>query len=130
MNLRKIVAIVAAAALFVVAPAVIPLKPVQEPVRVASIITPCGVASWQPLDSANARPPMLIPCAGPQSVAPTWPIIVGLLSAGSVILNSFIVSQQQCRELTQQEALNSIFMPFVGMAFNENKSKCKIKIKH
>lgn len=48
-----------------------------------------------------------------------------MVAAGSVILNGFIVSQQQCRELTSQEALNSILMPFIGMAFNQNKNMCR-----
>jgi hypothetical protein len=40
-------------------------------------------------------------------------------------LNGTIVSQTQCREPTSQEAAASIFLPFIGMAFNQHNSKCR-----
>ena len=53
MRLQKIVAMIAAAAVFVVAPSVIPMKRAQAPVHVASA-APCGVITWVPVDSALA----------------------------------------------------------------------------
>ena len=47
-----------------------------------------------------------------------------MLGTVSVMVNAMIVGRTQCRELTQQEAWSSIFLPFIGMYFNQNNNKC------
>ena len=120
MSVRKLVVTAIAAFAFVVAPSIVPIKPAATPVRVA-FLSPCAPVSWMPVDTAHAQ----VPCGAPIAAAPTWPIIAGMLSVGSVILNAAIVSQTQCRELTQQEAVTSLLLPFVAIAMNQQKSKCK-----
>jgi hypothetical protein len=114
MKIRKIVATTTVASLFFMAPSVIPVK---------AGIAPCGVAiTWTTADSAFAFPAP-IPC--PTFAAPTpWIAILVGAGAGSVILNAIIVSNTQCRELTQQETILSIFLPFLGIAMDQQINKC------
>ncbi|MGA2566371.1 MAG: hypothetical protein ABSF41_06035 [Pseudolabrys sp.] len=42
----------------------------------------------------------------------------------SVILNSIIASQTQCRELTTNEAFMSLFLLFLGIALNQQINHC------
>jgi hypothetical protein len=117
MKLRKIIATVSVAALFFWAPSAIPVK--------ALPVGPCGVGltGWLTADTAFATIPTFIPC--PTYTSPTpWVVIAIGASAVSVILNAIIVSHTQCRELTQQEALSSIFLPFIGIALNKKNNHC------
>jgi hypothetical protein len=112
---RKLVATLVMAAVFFWAPSVIPVR--------ASPPTPCGIPlTWRTADTVYAFP-AVVPC--PPIHAPTpWPVIIGMLSAVSVIVNAAIISRTQCRELTQQEAWSSIFLPFIGMLWNRHLNKC------
>src|SRR5271163_4117783 len=116
MRLRKFVAIVTMAALFFWAPSAIPAR---------AFVTPCGVVvTWLATDTAFAAPPV-VPCpAVPAHTANPWPVVGIMLGTVSVMVNAIIVGRTQCRELTQQEAWSSIFLPFVGMFFNQNNNKC------
>jgi hypothetical protein len=111
MKLRKIEATIMIAALFFWAPSAIPVK---------AFIVPCGVV-WLSADTAFAG--VIVPCPTPTAPTP-WPVIVLGASVVSVILNAAIVSNTQCRELTQQEALSSLLLPFIGFAFNKQNNKC------
>jgi hypothetical protein len=115
MKLRKIVATITIAALFFWAPSAIPVKAVP--------VGPCGIgAFWLTADTAFASVPL--PCP-PIPAGPTpWPVIVIGAAVVSVILNAAIVSNTQCRELTQQEALSSLLLPFIGIAMNQKMNKC------
>jgi hypothetical protein len=117
MKLRKIVATITIAALFFWAPSAIPVK--------ASPFGPCGIVSgWLSADTAFAIEGVGIPCpVSPTTPTPWIPIVIGA-GVVSVILNAIIVSHTQCRELTQQEALSSLFLPFIGIAFDKQNNKC------
>jgi hypothetical protein len=115
MKLRKIVATITIAALFFWAPSAIPVK-------ATGIGIGCGGFSWLTADTALAGV-VFIPCPTPTAPTPWVPIVIGA-SVVSVMLNALIVSKTQCRELTSQEAMSSIFLPFIGMAFNKQNNKC------
>ena len=115
MNFRKIVATITIAAMALLAPAVIPARAVA--------VGPCGLplTGWLPLDSALAVP-LPVPC--PTHTSTPWPVIGIALGTVSVIVNSIIIANTQCRQLTQQEAFASIFLPFIGMAMNGHHNHC------
>ena len=123
VKLRRLVATVTVAALFFAAPSLIPLPVKNAPVRLAAIPT-CGVpVVWRTPDTAEALP--ITPCpVYAHSMGTPWAVIGVGAAAVSVIVNGIIISQTQCRELTQQEAFASIFLPFLGMAFDEHHSHC------
>jgi len=123
MTLRKIVATIAMAAVFFWTPSLIPVRIAQAPVQVASS-GPCGVffITWRTADTAEALP-AYTPCPVGSGPSP-WPVIVIGAGVVSVILNGIIVAQTQCRELTSNEAMASIFLPFLGMAFNQRHNLC------
>jgi hypothetical protein len=54
-----------------------------------------------------------------------WPAFAIIGGAASTILNAVIVWNTQCRELTSEEAMNSAFLPLVGIAFDDQNNKCK-----
>jgi hypothetical protein len=54
-----------------------------------------------------------------------WAAFAIIGGAASTILNAAIVWNTQCRELTSDEAMNSAFMPLVGIAFDDQDNKCK-----
>jgi hypothetical protein len=55
--------------------------------------------------------------------APYAPFAV-VAGAASIMLNAAIVWNTQCRELSLDEAMNSAFLPLVGIAFDQHASKC------
>jgi hypothetical protein len=117
MRIRKLVAVLATAALAFWTPAIIPVK--------ATVVSVgCGlILQYQAVDAAYAAAPLVAPC--PPTHAPTpWPVIVVFASAASVMLNAAIVWNTQCRELTSQEAMTSAFLPLVGIALDAQASKC------
>jgi hypothetical protein len=115
MKLRKIVTSIMIASVFFWAPSMIPVKAGPAP---------CGSFGWTTADTAFAFPasPCFIP--GPKAATP-WGVIALGLSAVSVITSAIIVSRTQCRELTHQEAMSSILLPFIGIAMNKHSSKCR-----
>jgi len=118
MNFRKTVSTAIIAAMFFWAPSVIP-------VRANTGFIGCGGinGTWLTVDTAFATQPTPIPCPPVHTPLP-WVVILFGAAAVSVILNAAIVSQTQCRELSQQEAWSSIFMPFFGIAFNQHNNMC------
>ena len=117
MKLRKIVATITIAVMFFWAPSAIP-------VRAIGIGCGVGALTWLSADTAFAGiAGFPLPCPTPTAPTP-WPVIVMGASVVSVILNAIIVSNTQCRELTQQEALSSLLLPFIGIAFNKHNNKC------
>ena len=124
--LRKTIATVMVAAAFFWAPSAIPTHFSQPQGTQTADLGTCALqtVSWLPTDTAFAYPPtVLVPCYVPPK-APIWPVITGMLGAASVIVNSYYVGHTQCRELTSQEAWSSIFLPFIGIAFNQQNNQC------
>jgi hypothetical protein len=54
-----------------------------------------------------------------------WPAVYIMAGAGSVIANAAYVWNTQCRELSSREAATSAALPFVGIAFDAQASKCR-----
>jgi hypothetical protein len=48
-------------------------------------------------------------------------VIVGVVG---VMVNAIYIWNTQCRELSSQEAVTSTFLPFIGMVFDAQASKC------
>jgi hypothetical protein len=115
---RRFIARILIAAMFFWAPSAIPVR---------AAIAPCGAIitfNWTTADTAFALPAPVAPCPAPPAAAHPWGLLAIGLGAFSVIINGIVISQTQCRELTSQEAAASIFLPFVGMAFNGKHNKC------
>ena len=120
MKLRTVIATATLAALFYWAPSVIPVRVADQPVRVATI--GCIGVVWRTADTAFAG---AVPCpVSMQSAHTPWAVIGLGASVLSVITNAIIVSHTECRELSQQEALTSVFLPFIGIAFNQHHNHC------
>ena len=64
-----------------------------------------------------------MPCPAPGTAPHPWALLLVPLGAFSAIVNGIVVGQTQCRELTQQEAASSLFLPFIGMLFKQNNNK-------
>lgn len=117
MTLRKLFVLAAFSSVFFWAPSVVPVK------AVAASAAPCGVSVvWLTMDTAFAAPPPVTPCPGMKA---PWTVYAIFASAVSVITNAIIVSRTQCRELTQQEAMTSSVLPFVGMLWNKQNNRCR-----
>ena len=110
MNFRKSITMLGIVGLFVAGPSLVPVRPAV------------GVPGFVPADSALASQLQL--AAPATHVATPWaPIVVG---AGivSLFVNGVLVDVTQCRELTQAEAMQSLFLPLVGIALNQHANKC------
>jgi hypothetical protein len=105
------VAVAAAASVAFWTPSVIPVK--AKPI--------CGVVHYQTIDAAYAFPPCPVGGHGPSP----WPAVAIIVGAAGVITNAAWIWHTQCRELSSQEAMTSTFLPFVGMAFDAQASKCR-----
>ena len=78
-----------------------------------------------PTDTALATGGIYVPCPPPPGSPPIpWVGIIFGASVVSVLVNAAIVGKTQCRELTLQEALQSVFMPFIGIWFNQHNNMC------
>ena len=53
-----------------------------------------------------------------------WPAVAVMVGAAGVMTNAAWVWRTQCRELSSQEAMVSTFLPFIGMIFDAQASKC------
>jgi hypothetical protein len=115
MRIRKLVAILATAGLAFWTPSIIPVK--------ATTTSPCGVplTEYRTVDTAFAQ---VLPVPCPPHAPSPWPAFAIIVGAGSVILNAIIVWNTQCRELTNQEATASTFLPLIGIALDAQASKC------
>ena len=128
MKFRKVLSIVTIAAVFLLAPAVIPFPHKAAPLTQVASLAGCVNVTSQPADAAFAIP--LLPCPVQGSVPSPWWAFGPMLGAASVIANAAIVSNNQCRELTRNEAVTSFLLPFIGMLFNENNPRCGIHRRH
>ena len=112
MRIRKWVALAATASIAFWTPSVIPVK--ATPVG-------CGyVGGYQTIDTAYAG---AYPCPLGHGPSP-WPAVAVIVGVVGVITNAAWIWHTQCRELSSQEAMTSTFLPFVGMAFDAQASKC------
>jgi hypothetical protein len=57
--------------------------------------------------------------------ASPWPAVTVMVGVVGVMTNAAYVWRTQCRELSSKEAITSTFLPFVGMAFDAQASKCR-----
>jgi hypothetical protein len=110
MSIRKWVALAATASVAFWTPSIVPVK--------ASV---CGVGEYQTVDTAYAVEPCPV---GAGHASSPWPAVVVIVGVVGVITNAAWVWHTQCRELTSQEAMTSTFLPFIGMAFDAQASKC------
>ena len=113
MRFKKSVAIADVARLFFWTPTIITAN--AGPVG-------CGLTqNWLSFDTAFAA--RALPCPGPVhgSAFPVFAILTGVVS---VMFNAAVVWNTQCRELTHDEAVSSLALPFLGMAFNTQNNQC------
>jgi hypothetical protein len=112
MRIRKWVALAATAGLAFWTPSIVPVK--------ASI---CGAFNgYQTVDTAYAVTPCPVP-AGHVGGSP-WPAVTVIVGVVGVMVNAIYIWNTQCRELSSQEAVTSTFLPFIGIAFDAQASKC------
>jgi hypothetical protein len=111
MNIRKFVAVLATAGVAFWTPSIVPVKAKPS----------CGVpvTSYQTADTAFA----FAPCGFGHAGSP-WPAVAVIVGVVGVMTNAAWVWHTQCRELSSGEAMTSTFLPFVGMAFDVQASKC------
>ena len=57
--------------------------------------------------------------------ASPWPAVAVVVGVAGVMTNAAWVWHTQCRELSSREAMTSTVLPFVGMAFDAQASKCR-----
>jgi hypothetical protein len=116
MKIRKLVAILATATLAFWTPSVVPVKAYYD--------GGCGfrpvTLEFQTIDTAYAAP---LPCPVNHPSSP-WPAVTVIVGVVGVMTNAAWVWHTQCRELTSQEAMTSTFLPFIGIIFDAQASKC------
>jgi len=113
MRIRKWVAVAATAGIAFWTPSIVPVK-----------ATPSCYFSkieFRTIDTAYAGG---YPCALGGHASP-WPAVAIIVGVVGVMTNAAWVWHTQCRELSSQEAMTSTFLPFVGMAFDAQASKCR-----
>ncbi|MGA2493424.1 MAG: hypothetical protein ABSF67_10785 [Roseiarcus sp.] len=113
MRIRKWVALAATASIAFWAPSVVPVK--------AGSVG-CHV-SYRTADTAYADG-YFIPCPVSHTPSP-WPAVTVIVGVVGVMVNAAWIWHTQCRELSSQEAVTSTFLPFIGMAFDAQASKCR-----
>ncbi|MGA2493423.1 MAG: hypothetical protein ABSF67_10780 [Roseiarcus sp.] len=116
MRIRKWVALAATASIAFWAPSVVPVK--------AQLVS-CGATTtidFRTVDTAYAAP-LPLPCPVSHTPSP-WPAVTVIVGVVGVMVNAIYIWNTQCRELTSQEAVTSTFLPFIGMAFDAQASKC------
>ncbi|MGO4872000.1 MAG: hypothetical protein ACLPGW_15570 [Roseiarcus sp.] len=64
------------------------------------------------------------PAYGGGHLGGPWPALA-VAGVASVALNAGIVWNSQCRELSSDEAMTSLFLPVVGIAFDDDNNKCR-----
>jgi hypothetical protein len=111
MRIRKWVALAATASIAFWAPSVVPVK------------ASCTFNGYQTADTAYAGPDPCLVAVGGHAPSP-WPAVTVIVGVVGVMVNAAWIWRTQCRELTSQEAMTSTFLPFIGMAFDAQASKC------
>jgi hypothetical protein len=113
MRIRKWVAIAATASVAFWTPSVVPIKAYAS----------CGYSKieFRTIDTAYATPcPVPVGHGG----GSPWPAVTVIVGVVGVMVNAIYIWNTQCRQLTSQEAAISTFLPFIGMAFDAQASKC------
>ncbi|MGA2493422.1 MAG: hypothetical protein ABSF67_10775 [Roseiarcus sp.] len=114
MRFRKWVALAATASIAFWTPSIIPVK-----ASYTGCVVPTG---YRTVDTAYATE-LPLPCPVSHTPSP-WPAVTVIVGVVGVMVNAIYIWNTQCRELTSQEAVTSTFLPFIGMAFDAQASKC------
>ena len=114
MRIRKWVAVAATAAIAFWTPSVVPVK---------ATVVGCGVETHNEFRTIDTAYAAIHPCPVGHGPSP-WPAVVVIVGVVGVLANAAYVWNTQCRELSSQEAWVSTFLPFIGMAFDAQASKC------
>jgi hypothetical protein len=119
MRIRKWVAVAATASIAFWTPSIIPVKATPTPFHCG-----VGVGSYQTADTAFADGYVPFPCPIGHGGGSPWPAVTVIVGVVGVMVNAIYIWNTQCRQLTSQEAAISTFLPFIGMAFDAQASKC------
>jgi hypothetical protein len=114
MRIRKWVALAATASIAFWAPSIVPVKAYPG--------YGCGPVGYRTADTAYASG--YVPCPVSHTPSP-WPAVTVIVGVVGVMVNAAWIWRTQCRELSNQEAVTSTFLPFIGMAFDAQASKCR-----
>ena len=112
MRIRKWVALAATASIAFWAPSIVPVK------------ARCVFNGYQTVDTAYAFPDPCLVATGGHTPSP-WPAVTVIVGVVGVMVNAAWIWRTQCRELSSREAMTSTFLPFIGMAFDAQASKCR-----
>jgi hypothetical protein len=86
--------------------------------KLVAVVTVAGIAFTTPsIAPANAH--------SYHWAGSPWPAVTVIAGAAGVIANAAWVWHTQCRELSSREAITSTLLPFVGIAFDAQASKCR-----
>ena len=116
MRMRKWVALAATASIAFWTPSLVPVKAASLRLRRSPRIVPDGRHGLRAAASSSRAT-----VHGPSP----WPVVVVIVGVVSVMTNAAWIWRTQCRELSSQEAMTSTFLPFIGMAFDAQASKCR-----
>jgi hypothetical protein len=114
MRIRKWVALAATAGLAFWTPSIVPIK------AYATCVVDSG---YRTIDTAYASPCPVVGGGG-HGLGSPWPAVTVIVGVVGVMVNAIYIWNTQCRQLTSQEAVTSTFLPFIGMAFDAQASKC------
>jgi hypothetical protein len=117
MRIRKWVALAATASIAFWAPSVVPVR-----ATAGGIGCSVGTTLYRTADTAFAFE--RFPCPTGHGGSP-WPAVTVIVGVVGVMVNAAWIWRTQCRELSSQEAITSTFLPFVGMYFDAQASKCR-----
>jgi len=113
MRIRKWIALAATASVAFWTPSIVPVK---------AVTIGCGGSiGYRTIDTAYAY--SYVPCPVSHTPSP-WPAVAVIVGVVGVMTNAAWIWRTQCRELSSQEAVTSTFLPFIGMAFDAQASKC------
>jgi hypothetical protein len=112
MRIRKWVALAATAAVAFWSPSIVPVKAGYVGCRVI----------YRTADTAYAEG--YVPCPTGHGGGSPWPAVTVIVGVVGVMVNAAWIWRTQCRELSSQEAMTSTFLPFIGMVFDAQASKC------
>jgi hypothetical protein len=118
MRIRRSVAILATASVAFWAPSIVPLR--------ALPIVSCGAnqVQYRTIDTAYASCRPIFTHGSPGHAPTPWAPIAVFVGTVSVMINAAYIWNRQCRELSSQEAVTSALLPFLGIAFDVQASKC------
>ncbi|THD42835.1 MAG: hypothetical protein E7774_14365 [Bradyrhizobium sp.] len=119
MRIRRFLAVLAAASLAFWAPSIIPVK--------ALPIVTCGAnqVQYRTVDTAYAFCGPMLTHGSPGHAPSPWAPVAVFVGTVSVMVNAAYIWNSQCRELSSREAATSTLLPFLGIAFDVQASKCR-----